>query len=291
MRKPSFQLIAIAAVGLLAAHGAFADKSAPEAHVYEVRGAKLYTETLGHGPPIVFLHGGMQFFDNAFALQRDVFAADHTVIGIDQRSHGHSPDGDWSLTYQGMADDTAAVLKQMKLGPVDIVGHSDGGNVALLLARDHPELVRRMVISGANIRSEVSAEELERRHHWSAEALAPKLKALSDSMPPDFRTEYERVTPEAAGHWMVLVQKSYFLWMTPVVIPAADLKKVLAPTLVMAGDHDFTSIEETVEIYRGLARGQLIIAPGTGHGTLNQRPKLMNLAIREFFDSTDPGKP
>jgi len=46
-----------------------------------------------------------------------------------------------------MADDAAAVVEQLGLGPVDVVGHSDGGNVALLLARDHPQLVRRVVIS------------------------------------------------------------------------------------------------------------------------------------------------
>ncbi|HUJ52847.1 MAG TPA: alpha/beta hydrolase, partial [Steroidobacteraceae bacterium] len=56
---------------------------------FEVRGARLYTETFGHGQPIVFLHGGMTFFDSNFAKQRDYFAAHRTVIGIDQRGHGH----------------------------------------------------------------------------------------------------------------------------------------------------------------------------------------------------------
>lgn len=60
---------------------------------YEVRGAKLYTQTYGHGAPIIFLHGGTVFFDNSFANQRDYFATYRTVIGIDQRGHGHSPDG------------------------------------------------------------------------------------------------------------------------------------------------------------------------------------------------------
>jgi pimeloyl-ACP methyl ester carboxylesterase len=68
------------------------------------------------------------------------------------------------------------------------------------------------------------------------------------------------------------------------------LKTIKIPVLVMAGDHDFTPIEETLEIYRNLAQGQLIILPGTGHGTMSQRPELANLAMREFFERADTEK-
>ena len=71
------------------------------------------------------------------------------------------------------------------------------------------------------------------------------------------------------------------------VIEPADLKKILIPVLVMAGDHDFTSIEENAEIFRGLQNGQLIIVPASNHGTFNKRPGLVNLAIREFLDQPD----
>src|SRR5205807_9253870 len=128
----------LAAVCALTSAAAYPVSPSGTQRFYEVRGAKLYTETFGHGPPILFLHGGMLFFDNNFEKQRDYFAAYRTVLGIDQRGRGHSPDGPWTLSYKLMADDTAAVIEQLGLGAVDVVGHSDGGNVALLLARDHP---------------------------------------------------------------------------------------------------------------------------------------------------------
>jgi pimeloyl-ACP methyl ester carboxylesterase len=274
---------------MLASAGTYADNPAASQRFYEVPGAKLYTETLGHGPPLLFLHGGMLFFDNNFAKQRDYFASYRTVIGIDQRGHGHSPDGPWTLSYKQMADDTAAVLTQLNLGPVDVVGHSDGGNIALLLARDHPQVVRRVVVSGANLRSGLSPEEVQRRSQWSPEQLAAKLQAMTDSFPPYLRADYGRVSPDGPDHWMKMLAKCYFLWISPVVIDPADLKKIAAPTLVMAGDHDFTSIEETVEMFRGLPQGQLIIVPATGHGTYELRPGLVNLAIREFLDPPDGG--
>jgi pimeloyl-ACP methyl ester carboxylesterase len=257
-----------------------AGEPAASSRVYEVRGVKLYTETFGHGPPIVFLHGGLHFFDNSFAHQRDYFAAFRTVIGIDQRGHGHSPDNSAPFTYEGMAADTAALIKQLGLGPVDVIGHSDGADVGLLLARDHPELVRRLVVSGANLRADLSPSELQARKQRSPQE-------ISASLPPKFRTEYLHVSPDGPDHWLTAVAKSWQLWLTPVVIEPADLKNIKIPVLVVAGDHDFTSLEETAEIYRALPRGQLMILPATGHATFEERPEILNAAIRAFLEAPD----
>jgi pimeloyl-ACP methyl ester carboxylesterase len=274
----------------LAPAGANADGADGTQRYIEVRGAKLYTQIYGHGPPIVFLHGGMAFFDNSFAKQRDYFATYRTVIGIDQRGYGHSPDGPWSLSYQMMADDTAAIIQKLGLGPVDVVGHSDGANLALILARDHPQMVRRLVISGANIRVEPSTDE-KQRAQWSPQQLAVHLRAVADRLPPWFLPDYTKVSPDGPDHWMTLLGKSYEMWLQPVVIEPADLKKISIPVLVMAGDHDFSSIEENAEIFRDLPNGQLIIVPASNHGTFNKRPELVNLAIREFLDRPDNSAP
>jgi pimeloyl-ACP methyl ester carboxylesterase len=276
-------IVALSALNRVPAH---ADGNSVSGEYYAVNGAKLYVESVGHGAPILFLHGGLSFFDNAYAKQRDYFAEHHRVIGIDQRGHGHSPDGPWQLSYQLMADDTAAVLVRLKLGPVDVVGHSDGGNVALLLARDHPDLVRRVVISGANLRG-LSPEALEARKQLPPAQIEEKIGHLAASLPPSFAIDYGAVSPDGPAHWMTMVTKCYWLWAQSVVIDAADLKKIPSPVLVVAGDHDFTSIEETTEIFRGLPHGQLFLVPGTGHGTFRTRPELVNLAVSEFLDQPD----
>jgi pimeloyl-ACP methyl ester carboxylesterase len=185
-----------------------------------------------------------------------------------------------------MADDTAAVIDQLGLSPVDIVAHSDGANLALILARDHPKMVRHLVISGANIRVDLSPEE-KQRAQWSPQQLAAHLHAVADSLPPWFLPEYSKVSPDGSEHWMTLLAKTYDMWLQPVVIEPVDLKKISIPVLVMAGDHDFTSVEENAEIFRDLPNGQLIIVPASNHGTFNKRPELVNLAIREFLDQPD----
>ena len=83
----------------------------------------------------------------------------------------------------------------------------------------------------------------------------------------------------------MFLAKSHRLWLTPVVLDAADLKAIQSPVLVVAGDRDFASLESTAEIYRGLAKAQLFIVPGAGHGTFSGRAELVNLAIKQFLDS------
>lgn len=279
------RVIPILLVALTALNGvaAQAEGEAGTHAYYFVNGAKLYVESVGHGTPMLFLHGGLMFFDNAYAKQRDYFAAHHLVIGNDQRGHGHSPDGPWQLTYQLMADDSAAVLQRLQIGPVDVVGHSDGGNIALLLARDHPDLVRRVVISGANLRG-WSPEVMEARRRLPPAQIEEKLRSLAASLPAFFAVDYGAVSPDGPDHWMTMVTKCYWLWGQSIVIEPSDLKKIQSPVLVVAGDHDLTPLEETTEIFRGLQHGELLLVPGTGHATFQTRPELVNLVISEFLD-------
>jgi pimeloyl-ACP methyl ester carboxylesterase len=282
VRSLAHLVIAVFAAAALPAWAT--DPIAPRHELVDVGGSRLHVETFGSGSPIVFLHGGIHHFANSFSVQRDDFARSHTVIGIDQRGHGHSPDDVRPFSYEAMADDTAAVIRHLGLGPVDVVGHSDGGNVGLRLARAHPELVRRLVVSGANLRPGLPPDELQRRIAWSPQQLAEFLPKLEQQLPANFRTEYESVAPEGLAHWKAFLAKSYRLWLTPVVINAADLKAIQVPVLVIAGDKDFSTLEDTAEIYRGLANAQLFIVPGAGHGTFSDRPELVDLAIHQFLD-------
>jgi pimeloyl-ACP methyl ester carboxylesterase len=275
--------ISLVALGALISLPAFPESKGGAHEYYSVNGARLYVESMSHGPPILFLHGGLMSFDNAYAQQRGYFAAKHQVIGIDQRGHGHSPDGPWQLSYKLMADDTAAIIRMLKVGPVDVVGHSDGADIALLLARDHPELVRRIVISGANLRG-LTPEMLAARKQLPPAELQEKVDKLAAKLPAYFRIDYGAVSPDGPDHWLAMVTKCYWLWAESIVIDPGDLKKIQSPVLVVAGDHDFTSIEETTEIYRGLPHAQLFVVPGTGHGTFQDSPKLVNLAVAEFLD-------
>src|SRR5579859_2261596 len=116
-----------------------------------IRGHKIYYAVRGSGPTVVFLHGGGDSGEHSFARQLDVFSEHHHIVAPDQVGQGRTPAVPGPLSYTAMMDDTAALLKFLGLRHADIVGFSDGGILALMLAVRHPELVRRLVISGVNI--------------------------------------------------------------------------------------------------------------------------------------------
>ena len=162
----------------------------------EIHGIKMYYEIHGEGRPVVLLHGGTSSIQLSFAAQLPVLARSHRVIAIEQMGHGHTGDvAGRELSYEGMTEDTAALLVQLGIANADVVGWSDGGQLALRLAFTHPELVRRVVASGVGLGAMTPQAQQAIRSlspdRWSAEA----------------REEYGRVSPDGAQHWPVFFDK------------------------------------------------------------------------------------
>src|SRR5437868_10935253 len=109
---------------------------------------KMYYEIHGTGRPLVLLHGAFMS-----ATVYPALAEGRQVIAVDLQGHGRTADIDRPISYDQMADDTAALLKQLKIEQTDVFGYSMGGKVGLALAIRHPELVRRLAIFGAAYRS------------------------------------------------------------------------------------------------------------------------------------------
>jgi pimeloyl-ACP methyl ester carboxylesterase len=278
LAQKSFAAV-VAILGLACASAGAGTPALVAGRLYNVNGVQIFAEISGSGAPIVFLHGGLNYFDSAFAKQLAYFSTFRTVIGIDQRGHGHSPDNDQAFSYRQMADDTAALLKMLDVGPADVVGHSDGGNVGLLLARYHPQLVRRLVISGANVRGDYDGVLAYLRFRMMSN------REFAAGVSPGTRERYARVSPDGIQHWTTMLAKTQDLWGTRVVLSPADLAAIQTPVRVMAGDHDVVSLEQALEIYRGLAHAELCILPATGHATMEERPDEFNRLVREFLDA------
>ena len=123
---------------------------------YSIRGFKMYVETYGQGKPLLFIHGNGGSINN-FTKNIPYFATKYKVIIADSRAHGKSVDPTDSLSYEMMADDYAALLDQMKIDSAYVVGWSDGGINGLLMAIRHPGKVRKLAITGANLRPDTTA--------------------------------------------------------------------------------------------------------------------------------------
>ncbi|HUJ43316.1 MAG TPA: alpha/beta hydrolase [Opitutaceae bacterium] len=265
------------AILLLAGLGLHADETVPPAvappaiaapGAYAlVHGRRMYYEVHGAGPPLVLLHGGGNTILGSFARQIPLFAQTHRVIGLEQFGHGHSDDVDGELSYSRMADDTAELLRQLHVFHADIVGWSDGGIIGLILAARHPELVRRLVVSGANLRPDGVRPEF----------LDP---------PPALTGPSAAAAAAAPDRAAVMQRKLKTLWSTAPTAADVDerqLARIQAPTLVMAGENDIIRPEHTREIARLIPHARLCIIPGATHATFSSRPDLVNPIILSFL--------
>src|SRR5688500_10525758 len=117
----------------------------------DVNGIKLYYEIHGVGKPLVLLHGGLGA-GSMFGPVLPALAAKHRVILVDLQGHGRTADIDRPLDIRFMADDIAALIRHLDLGPTDIMGYSLGGGVALQTAIRHPGVVDRLVVASAPFR-------------------------------------------------------------------------------------------------------------------------------------------
>ena len=223
-----------------------------------LHGHKIYYAMLGKGPALLLLHGGGDSGEHSFARQLEVLAEHHHIVAPDQVGQGRSPDTAGPLTYSGMMDDTAALLEHLKLKHVDVVGFSDGGILALMLAVRHPELVHRLIISGVNISPEgLNPDDLE------------ELRARENPQP--------KTIDEKLAH----------LWLTSprqAELTLGMLTKIEQPVLVVSGDRDAIRLEHTLSIFHALPNAELCILPGTDHATFSGRAEWLNPIINSFLD-------
>lgn len=230
---------------------------------YNIRGFKIYTEVYGKGQPLLFIHGNGGSINN-FTKNIPYFATKYKVIIADSRAQGKSADPGDSLSYEMMADDYAALLDAMKIDSAYVVGWSDGGINGLLMAIRHPEKVKKLAITGANLRPDTTAVP---KAVW--DMVNPMYEALKT------KTDKSEVEKNGFKLLRLLVENPH--------IPLTDLQKISCPTLVIGGDHDVIKEEHTMEIYKNIPRAYLWILPNSGHSTPVIYSNEFNSKVSAFF--------
>ncbi|MFD6268580.1 alpha/beta fold hydrolase [Nocardia asteroides] len=294
MKLTAFALTAAVAVtALLSACGSDrTTTTAPDPGAYaEVNGLRMYYERHGVAtdqPPLVLLHGALSGIGTDFGQLIPELARTREVIAIEQQAHGRTADIDRPLRTPQMADDTVALLAQLGIHRVDVLGYSMGAGVALDITLRHPELVRKQILLSGGL---------------GAEAMHPGLMEGMDELKPEhlhgstFHTDYLKNAPrpEDFPRLVARVLDHDLNGMPSVSHEAA--RKVEAPTLTIIGDSDIVRPEHSVEMFRlfgggvmgdtpaGLPNAQLAILPGTSHITAPHQPELLLPMIPAFLDA------
>jgi pimeloyl-ACP methyl ester carboxylesterase len=226
------------------------------------RGFGMYYETYGKGAPVLVIHGNGGSIAS-MRKQIPYFSKHYRVVAADSRSQGRSRDDADSLSYEMMADDCNALMDSLHLDSACVIGWSDGGIIGLLLAARHPNKVKRLAVTGANIRPDSTAVS-----NGDIQSMIATVGSLQGKQQdPGIKNEIKLTR----------------LMIHEPNISHAVLGSIRCPVLVISGDHDIIKLEHTLEIYRAIPGAELWILPGSGHDTCISFSRDFNEQVGKFF--------
>jgi pimeloyl-ACP methyl ester carboxylesterase len=228
----------------------------------KIRGFNMYYEVYGTGEPLLFIHGNGGSM-KAFKQQVNFFAGKFKLILADSRAQGKSIDTSDSLTYEMMADDFNELLNQLKVDSCNVIGWSDGGINALLLAMRHPKKVKRLVSTGANL--------------W------PDSTALDPWVYKDILNGYNKILTEPVLPESANKKKTFGLMLREPHIALKDLSRISCPSLIIGGDHEAILPVHTALIAQAIPKSYLWIVPNSGHATLIRYRDDFNKTVLDFM--------
>ena len=216
----------------------------------------------GHGDPIIFLHGNGENCDY-FRGQMDAFARWFHVYAIDTRGHGKTPRGGKPFTIRQFADDLLGFMDDHQIAKTHLLGFSDGGNIAMIFAMQHPDRVDRLILNGANL-NPAGVKRLTQIPIEIGYRIASRFSGKSDSA---------RLNAEMLG-----------LMVNDPDVKPEELESIRARTLVIAGTKDMIRESHTRLIAKCIPDSQLVFINGN-HFIANRKPEEFNRAVLDFLSS------
>lgn len=233
----------------------------------DIAGHPTWLVDEGSGPPLLLLHGGLHGTD-ALLPALGTLGEGRRLVAFDRRGHGRTADTPDAFHYESMADEAIAVLDDRNIAAADIVGYSDGADVAMHVAMARPDLVRSLVLISGNI-TPLSEQAATIDPDAPATAL---LRAIHDMLSPD--------GPE---HFDVIARKTVEMFLAEPTFDVDQLATIEAPALVIAADRDDIALEETIALFAALPNANLAIVPNATHALPWEYPEVVTTLINQFL--------
>lgn len=244
-----------------------------------VNGRELAFQSAGpdDGPVLVFLHHGLGTIRSWKGQIQEFCRAGYQVFAYDRWGHGNSaPRGSWSMPdFEPDLADLEGILNQLGHNQAALIGHSDGGNIAMHYAVKHPEQVTCLVIIAAHIYIEPK---------MASGILTVKQEFENDVR---FQKQMDRVHGSKSE---ALFQGWFDGWSRP-EIREWDLRPVLrqisCPTLVIQGlEDEHASPQHARDLASVIPDAELWIVPGAGHMLPQDKPQELNGRVLQFLHQT-----
>lgn len=244
----------------------------------EVAGHNLFTyEYSKKGPATLLLHGGLSSTESWDWTILPALKGRH-IFAYDRSAHGRTASRAGYYHFDFQTDEAIEFITEVIGEPVHLIGWSDGGIIALMIALKRPDLVRSIISIGTN-------------YHYSAVPQFEEEPVIELSEAD--RASWAARSPEPADMQEVIIRKAYSVWRSEPTMDTNDLAKITCPVLVLCGDDEPFSNRHTIELFEALPNAQLAIVPGASHAVVKEQPKTVQSIIRKFNKSlaTNDGFP
>lgn len=291
----------------------------------DANGVMIYYTTIGHGTPLLIVHGGPGASHDYFLPNLYLLARHNKLIFIDERGSGRSPklDDPKQYTVGNMADDVEAVRRALHLGKISLLGHSYGGALAQAYALKYQQNLSHLVLASTWSSTKEMNEVLAREKNAMPEDKRKRLEELEKAglFDKGEKWEHGRYPAEYAtlawgdGYFPYQYgarpdpaydpqgQNTTTSWLLYREMWGSDgefvidgnlksveyldrLSTIKVPTLFIVGDHDECAPSLSKEMQGRIAGSKLVIVPNSGHMTFEDQPEFFMKAVGEFVNGS-----
>src|SRR4051812_21218121 len=209
----------------------------------------------GSQPPLLLIHGGGSTIESNWGRLIPALEGSRRLLAVELQGHGRTGSGSGPASFEGSAAGVAALLAELGAGPVDVLGFSNGGQVALQLAARHPAAVRRLIAASAPFRRDGMIDGF-----WEGLAAGTLADMPQPYLDADLAVSGDPAHAERMFHLDREVMLTGFT-----DFPDGLIASIAAPTLVVAADRDVIRIEHAARLASLIDNARLLVVPGN-HG-------------------------
>lgn len=226
-----------------------------------VDNSSIYYEVSGEGFPLFLLHGNGGS-GKYFEKQVPEFSRYFTVYTVDSRGHARSTNTRDSLTFEEMAEDLYQIMKQEKITQANIVGFSDGANLAMVFTKKHPKMVHRLVLNAGN--TVTQGVRFPIRVFTAVEYAFLQFLALFSK-----KAKKQLLTVRLMTH--------------DIGVSNTDLQHFKAETLVIVGKYDIIKRSHSIYLAKEIPHASFVLVSKQGHSFAKKDPETFNREILTFL--------
>lgn len=269
-------------------------------------GHLFYCPCGSHGRWLIFIHGAWASH-RWWKSQTPAFSPHYQILTFDLRGHGQSCPLSKNFSFLDFVNDLNLLIAKMGMREVGLIGWSLGGMISLQYCLDHPQIVQALVL----ITTPAQRQQVWKRKFWLS-YLRAKLNLMINLSAPrkfdrqggTFPGEKERFEEEIKKMFSFPINQEIYAWLKGELqnyyfnnywstakildnwkIEAEELKKISAPTLILAGEKDqITPPSAAKFLHQAILHSRLILIKEAGHLLPLERPQEVNNCILKFLE-------